>query len=163
MRQTVTFTPSDIKDVKKMIRIAGDKEFNGNGPNVTVTANYYTSTNTSGVMEIWVKVFMRAKETKTNWTEGTMTEDKKVYTCPNGWTVGSFITPSSFAYGPIEDLSHAMNVLTYSTNPTQSMVSRLEYMGDTSGDDLDTGGNIEDEAHLHLIRFNTASVCLVRK
>lgn len=163
MRQTVTFTPADVKELR-LDHINGNKEFNGDGPNVTVTATYYWDSNpATDKVEIWLRVFMRAKETNTDWTEGTVQKDIKVYTCPAGMTVGSILTKSSFTHGPLEDLSTAMNSYSYSTNPSQSMISKLEYKGDTGGDDLATGGDIETEGHLHLMKFNPVSVCLVRR
>lgn len=150
------FLPSNITELKlNHTGNGGDKEFNGHGPNVTVTANIGTR---NSYKEVWAVVTMTATETQSDWTQGTKTYEVKLYTCPDGWRVSQFTSTTSFSL-PYTDNDHALDIFVYSAS---SLISRVEVMGDTSGNDLDTGGSIEGEAHLHTLNFNRVYMKITR-
>ena len=59
-------------------RVGGDREFNGHGPRVEVSATLFVRNSN----ELWASVFMHAKETTHDWTEAEGTAEFLMFRVP---------------------------------------------------------------------------------
>ena len=105
----------------------GDREFAGNGPRVTTRVDLQRSPTA-----LSVRVYMRARETRSDYTTAEGTETFPLFTPEPGWEIENIVGPAS------------MDPHTYTddTETTDSFdrgsggpVKRLDFVGDTSGDD----------------------------
>jgi hypothetical protein len=109
----------------------GDREFNGNGPDVFATATLVGV----GTNELRVRLFMDAVETKWDWTEARGNGEWLLYQAPVGQCV------RSVSLGRTEELSyrdtdHAADV--FGQQVVGSFVRTWDVMGDTPGDEAGT-------------------------
>lgn len=74
--------PSNIAEqlVPKTL-LGGDREFDGNGPNITTTVNVRIS---DDGRKLLATVYFKAKETKADWSETKGEWERTVYTAPQG-------------------------------------------------------------------------------
>ena len=79
--------------------------------------------------ELWAEVYMRARETKKDWTTAEGTTSFKVYDSP-GRIIE--VLSSSVQDHRYTDTNHEMDVFSF---PPSNMMSRVEYVGDTKGDE----------------------------
>lgn len=149
---TETFQPADVLELR-LNHIGGDREFDGNGPKVTVSCDLSIRNNSR---EVWAKVTMDAKETKSDWTHGNRVYEVKLWTCGSGKKIASISSEKSFSFS-YEDDDTANETFNF---PVSKVVKFLELKGDTGGNDLAVG-SLEEEAHLHLLKFNKVSVLTV--
>ena len=125
---------------------SGDRDFSGNGPKVitTVTLNQYAN-------KITGTVYMRARETKDDWTraEGSKTVD--LYNVDPGWRIeslgGTHSTSHTYTDSDHEDDSYDLG----SGGP----VKRVVYVGDEDGDDAGRGTQV-------IVTFNRLTMVLVQ-
>ncbi|HEX8626849.1 MAG TPA: hypothetical protein VF755_01600 [Catenuloplanes sp.] len=121
-------------------RTHGDREFNGHGPAVRVTAQLLlTSRN------VRVRVAMVAQETVPDRTTATGTRDYLLYTAPFGRCV------TSTNIGPADELQyvdtdHAVDL--FAGRDPYSFVRQYAVIGDTAGEDagVDTGVAVSTKA-----------------
>ncbi|WP_428305618.1 hypothetical protein [Lacipirellula sp.] len=103
--------------------VAGDAEFDGNGPAVNVKVKFTVSDNT-----LLYSVYYKAKETKSDWTEASgWSPSRTVYTAPPGMRIVS--VPKS-EYELVIDTMSGHNSKTYPT-----ALGRVTLYGDTKGKD----------------------------
>jgi hypothetical protein len=116
----ITHTPTHVR---------GDKEFNGNGPSMSARLSL-----SSAATEIRWELSMRAKETKSDWSEAVGSASGVFYSPPAGWHVER-VTPtlSTFAY---VDTNTTLDVKYPGSGPVQ----RFEFIGDTQDDDIGETG-----------------------
>jgi len=134
------------------VHIAGDREFGGNGPEVTIRCEARIVNENS----IYVDVYFHVKETTSNWTEGLFEGDFLIYDdVPNGKKI-SQITSSIRSHAYYVDNDHSFD------NPpitNGNLVQSFQSIGDTSGNDL--GQCISNsDAELN-IYFNQMTIELV--
>ena len=105
----------------------GDSDFDGHGPRVRTRVDLLPSPRA-----LTVRVFMRAKETKSDYSTAEGDQTFPVYTPPPGWEIENLVEPRS------------MNPHTYTDGTVDrnddfnlggGPVKRLLFVGDTSGDD----------------------------
>lgn len=127
--------------------INGDREFNGNGPDVEANAELRID----DARKIYVDLFLHEKETKHDWTECQGDWTKLIYTAPNGWEIKSIKTDmiSTTSY---RDTDHSLDVPVVSGG---DLVKRFEIIGDTHG--LDVGNCTSGDAYMN-VYFNDVRV-----
>jgi hypothetical protein len=122
LRDNLTFMPPHV---------AGDAEFDGHGPAVTVKVKFTVSNNT-----LLYSVYCKAKETKSDWTEASgWSPTRTVYTAPPGMRIVSI--PKSEHELVIDTMSgHGSK-----TYPTA--LGRVTLYGDTKGKDAGVYTKVE--------------------
>ncbi|WP_437653644.1 hypothetical protein [Sorangium sp. So ce1182] len=106
-------------------RVGGDSDFSGNGPSVyLITGLHLVNGN-----EVWATVHIDAKETKSDWTQATGTGWFHLYTAPREITA---IFAQPFMEHKYVDTDHDRDIFGF---PAGYLVSRLEYVGDTKGNE----------------------------
>lgn len=145
--------------------IGGDKEFNGNGPNVS---QYVGLKKSNSGQSVQLDLYATWKETKSNWTEARLDRDLPLANSPNQapftkiWARGAngvyswqnWTTQYFDAYSEQwVDTDHAYDSFYPSTlpDPGPSKVWWLEEVrmkGDTKGNDV--GSCTTDAAHMNL-------------
>jgi hypothetical protein len=121
--KSVQFTPPSITYLPPKIG-SGDAEFGGNGPDVTVSVNLTKAGNS-----VDARIYMRAIETKSDWTEAAGTITKQVYIAPPGWTLESIDSP-------LNDSVHYVDTNIFPDNFNGGgPVAQFVITGDTEGDD----------------------------
>jgi hypothetical protein len=121
----VTFMPPHTR---------GDKDFNGHGPKVNVTVTLLTTP-----QEITARVFMRARETKDDWTTA---EGSKVFTLfsPDpGWRIDSVVASQSASHS-YTDGNHELDSFDLGSG---GLVKRMEFVGDKDGDEAGTRTKVD--------------------
>lgn len=108
----------------------GDREFAGNGPEVTVWA----SISIQNTNEIWATVHMFAKETRSDWTTASKTDGYKLWDGDDfGVKEVTSINSDTFTVDSYTDTDHAVDDL---EQPAGELVKRFRVTGDTRGDDV---------------------------
>lgn len=114
LRDSLTFMPPHV---------AGDAEFDGNGPSVNVKVKFTVSNNT-----LLYSIYYKAKETKRDWTEASgWSPARTVYTAPAGMRIVS--VPKS-EYELVIDTMSGHESKVYPT-----ALGRVTLYGDTRGKD----------------------------
>lgn len=128
----VTFRPPHVK---------GDRDFDGNGPNVYVRVNLR---NLGTRVEAQVR--MTAAETESDWTTASGRATYPLYTPEPGWVVDQIIGPmeDSFSY---RDGSQGNDL--FGRGP-DGPVSRYDFVGDTDGDEA--GVKTQVTVHFNRLR-----------
>ncbi|MCP4420679.1 MAG: hypothetical protein GY805_29070 [Chloroflexi bacterium] len=128
-------------------KIGGNRDFSGNGPDVTATANLYVKNNT----ELWIKVTLHAKETKSDWTEAYKEWNWSVWPGTGGARITGF-TPIGTSTATYRDNNHQLDT----PNITGSaLVQRFDIIGDTDGDDI--GNCTLDDVYMK-VQFNQIEI-----
>jgi len=103
----------------------GDRDFGGHGPNVTCVVRVFVRNQT----QLWASVFMRASETRSDWTTASGQREFQLYNhrAPIAEILSD--TVSSHFY---RDDDHEEDVFTTSAG---ELVSQFTFVGDTRGDE----------------------------
>lgn len=115
----LTYTPPHTR---------GDKEYDGHGPNIWSRVNWLNRTS-----RIDVSTYMKAKETKKDWTTAEGSKTITYYTPPAGWrikrVVGSALTTDQF-----QDYDHAENSRGMGPGgPVKTFIYRGDHKGSEAG------------------------------
>jgi hypothetical protein len=118
--QAVTFRPPRAG--------SGDAEFKGHGPAVSTSVTLLPAPDI-----LRARVYMKARETKSDWTEASGAQDFELYRPPPGWAIERLpgTTQASHSY---TDSNHDLDTFQLGGGP----VKRLVYMGDTDGNEAGT-------------------------
>ena len=104
----------------------GDREYSGNGPEVWATANWIND-GTRVNLRLW----MKAKETRSDWTTAEGERTESYYTVPSGWRIDSIV-------GNLESSAHYVdtdhNEDRQGAGPN-GPVKEFVFRGDRRGDD----------------------------
>lgn len=136
--QSITFVPPK--------QGSGDGEFDGHGPDVSTSVELSFQPKSLD-MRIW----MRAKETKSDWTLAEGSIDRQVFVPPPGWRIDSMVgqTVSTHSY---RDSNHEKDSFDLGSG---GPVKRLVYVGDTDGNDAGTRTRVD-------VAFNRLALELVQ-
>lgn len=105
----------------------GDREFAGHGPRV----NVFTWLDVQDRNELWAHVWMRARETESDWTEAEGTADYLVFRDSNVSDIYRIMSDTISAASYTDD-NHADDVLQQSE---AELVNNFVCVGDTGGDE----------------------------
>jgi hypothetical protein len=108
-------------------RVGGDREFNGHGPRVEVSATLSVRNSN----ELWVSLFMHAKETTHDWTEAEGTAEYLVFRDASFTRIVRIVSDVHSFHG-YTDTNHATDFLEL---PAGELVRQFECIGDTSGNE----------------------------
>jgi len=111
----------------------GDQDYDGNGPAVELEARLIAGDGVpGGVRNLYARVYMKAKETESDWTtaEGA-SEWKVVYTAPPGAVITALLGPTT-SEATYTDTNHTADTIAVGDEGT--LVKRFVCVGDTSSD-----------------------------
>ncbi len=132
-------------------RTRGDGDFSGNGPRVSVVVSLLTTP-----QGISARVYMRAKETEDDWTTAEGTQDFSLFSPDPGWRIDRVVS-SQFATHAYTDGNHERDSFNLGAG---GLVKRLEYVGDTSGDEAGTRTKVDVEFNQLRIQLTQTVDCV---
>lgn len=138
-----TFTPDAFTRLCPDHR-GGGREFKGHGPQVTAKA--WLSIEAKGT-ELWVTMYLHAKETTKDWTEAEKTWRKLLYSVPKGEKIKR-VTTSDRSETSYTDTNHSLDAPAVRGG---KLVKKFEIMGDTGGKDV--SNCIDDDVYMN-VYFN---------
>ena len=109
--------------------VEGDREFAGHGPHVIVNVDLVVST-----AQISCTVYMRARETQSDWSTAEGSETTLIYDAPPGYYIKDVLIPTSDSLD-YTDSNHSTD---YFPRGASGLVKSYEAYGDTDGDDIGT-------------------------
>lgn len=121
----VTFVPPHTR---------GDTEFDGHGPNVQSRISLHKNNSS-----LTASVYMKAVETKKDWTTAEGSKTFPLFTVDPGWRVENIIGPTLTTHS-YTDSNHTNDVFNLGTG---GPVNRLVYVGDTSGKEAGTRTRVD--------------------
>ncbi len=115
----ITYTPPHTR---------GDREYDGHGPNINSRVEWINRTS-----RIDVRTYMKAKETKSDWTTAEGSKTTTYYTPPSGWKIkriiGANVTTDQF-----QDYDHAANSRGMGPGgPVKTFIYRGDHKGSEAG------------------------------
>ena len=123
----------------------GDREFDGNGPNVWCTTSMTRITSNT---QLRISIYMKAEETKSDWTTAEGKFNSPVYTAPSGKDVKQILTvPTIDNFFYTDDDLGADTFFRGSTG----LVNQYVFVGDTGGDDA--GVDTKVDVTFNLVQF----------
>lgn len=137
----ITFTPSHTR---------GDREYNGNGPNVNARVNIYIDNNT-----IKARVRMQARETKSDWTTAEGSSVFTVYTAPSNRRIISIVSDKETNVNYI-DSGHAED---FFEKGSGELIKRFAFVGDTDGDDAGTRTRVKATFNRVVVKLKEIGNC----
>jgi len=123
-----TFTPAPITRLCPAW-VGGDKDFKGHGPNVTASASLQIKNSNK---EVWVNLYLHAKETRSDWTEARGTWSRYLWPIPSGYSIVNIVSDQS-SNASYTDTNHDLDRPAVQGG---SLVYKFEIMGDTWGNDV---------------------------
>jgi len=106
----------------------GDADFHGHGPEVRTTVTLLPAPDV-----LRARVYMKARETRSDWTEASGYQDFELYRPPPGWAIKRLPGTPQASHSYV-DRDHNLD----SYDLGGGLVKRLEYVGDTSGNEAGT-------------------------
>ncbi|MDP4264842.1 MAG: hypothetical protein Q8941_20105 [Bacteroidota bacterium] len=166
----IQFVPSTIGPYCPTKLLAGDREFDGHGPEIWA----WVKLRVVGKAEIYADVYMHARETVSDWSETEGTWSKLLYRAPRGYQINElpltnysevhYISkPGVSAFSPA-GVMQAMNGGAKGTDvpfKDDGLVSRWNIVGDTGGDDISTDDDCNDDTQV-AVQLNLLKVKLQR-
>lgn len=124
IEKDTTFNAGEVSFMPPHTR--GDREFNGNGPNSTATVRIYQVGN-----QIRADVYMRAVETRADWTTAEGIRTFILFTAPSDRQILSIVSSASATQSYLDN-NHTEDFFEMGTG---GLVRRFVFVGDTRGDD----------------------------
>lgn len=124
IEEDVTFNPGDVTFMPPHTR--GDREFNGNGPNSTATVRIYQVGN-----QIRADIYMRAVETRSDWTTAEGSNTYVLFTAPSDRQILRIVSTTAATQSYLDN-NHTEDFFEMGTG---GLVRRFAFVGDTHGDD----------------------------
>lgn len=116
------YVPSNVSFIPPHTN--GDREYNGNGPNISCRVRIINRRT-----QVDAEIYMRARETKSDWTEAKGTKTITLFEADPGWEIANIIGPTESAYS-FRDNDHKLDNFEGS-----GPVRTFTFMGDGEGDD----------------------------
>lgn len=145
--EIVEFTPGSFTLLCPN-HIGGDREFDGHGPAVKASATLKLKNLNK---ELWVELYLHAKETRSDWTEAEGKWEYKIWDAPSGKKIKRIISDSSSGAQYV-DTDHTLDIPTVTGG---SLVYKFEIMGDTRGNDV--GNCTADDVYMN-VYFNSVTL-----
>jgi hypothetical protein len=130
----------------------GDKDFNGHGPDVNASAKLFIKNES----ELWVRISLHVKETRSDWTEARGTWEYSLWSTPIGDKITEY-APSGQSTAAYKDDNHQLDRPSVEGS---GLVQSFEIMGDTDGNDI--GNCTNDDVYIQVF-FNEVHVKYVEK
>jgi hypothetical protein len=168
---TIQYIPSTIGPYCPKKLLGGDRDFGGHGPEIWATVSLRIVNGSS----VFADVYMHARETESDWSETEGNWSKLIYTAPAGYSITGITTgknsevhyiskPGANAFSPAGVLQAMTGGARGNDIPFKDdgLVARWNIVGDTSGDDISTDDNCNDDTQL-AIQLNTMKIKLHKK
>jgi len=161
--EEVTIYPPDMEDICPR-HIAGNRDFNSHGPNVTVICEAIFNDS-----EIYIHVYFNLIQTTDDWTEGQFDDYIKIYDVPNGKKISNILS-DNLSITLFEDTDHGADVVHSGGNfgtegdigISGNLAETFIVIGDTDGNDVPAANDICSEHHGELnIYFNPITIELI--
>lgn len=133
-------------------RNGGDKEFDGNGPSVKISATLEVRGNS-----LVAVINFRAKETKSDYTSCTHRLERVLVTIDGDKFDRIEILSGKKSEASYIDTNHDLDSPNVANG---NLVEKFEIMGDTGGDDV---GNCTDDDTKYSVYFNSVKIKIHRK
>jgi hypothetical protein len=106
----------------------GDREFSGNGPKVWATARW-----THDNAQVRLRLWMKAEETKSDWTTAEGERVETYYTAPSGWRIESVVSGLQSSAYYVDTDHNDDRVGGGPSGPVREFVFRGDRRGDDAG------------------------------
>jgi hypothetical protein len=125
---------------------SGDADFDGNGPNITTTVTLHMQPK-----RLSAELYMKAKETESDWTRAEGTKTFELYKPDPGWRIDAINGDTKFTHSYTDD-DHSLDNYNFGAG---GPITRLVYRGDDDGADAGAGTHV-------LATFNRIALVLVQ-
>ncbi|MBA4852986.1 hypothetical protein [Emticicia sp. BO119] len=146
--EEISFSPDVITFVPPHTR--GDREYDGHGPNVTARVNVYVDNNT-----IKAKIYMRARETKSDWSTAEGSGVFTIYTAPSKKRILSIVSDKETNTNYI-DSGHSED---FFEKGSGELVKRFAFVGDTDGDEAGTRTRVKVSFNRVVVKLKEIGNC----
>ncbi|MDB2606261.1 RICIN domain-containing protein [Zobellia sp.] len=149
------FYPKPIKDLCPTQLVKGDREFNGNGPQVYGSVEFVQNKNVFKVL-----IEFTAKETKSDWSTVQGEWVRNILTLPVSWRIDKILSPhktSVFDYTTSSKPTHGHQFTDSgfrqnSLSMTKGGIAKsLRFVGDTGGNDISDNNKCSDDTRIVFI------------
>lgn len=143
-----SFAPDVITFVPPHTR--GDREYDGNGPNINARVNIYVDNNT-----IKARVYMKARETRSDWSTAEGSAIFNIYTAPSNRRIISIVSDkeTSTSY---TDSGHSED---FFEKGSGELIKRFAFTGDTDGDEAGTRTKVKFTFNRVVIKLKEIGNC----
>ena len=131
-------------------RTRGDGEYDGNGPGVTSTVNIYVDGNT-----IKAKVYMRARETKSDWSTAEGSGIFNIYTAPSNRRIIGIVSDKQTSAN-YTDSGHSED---FFEKGNGELIKRFAFVGDTDGDEAGTRTRVKVTFNRVVVKLKEIGNC----
>jgi len=145
---TYQFQPTSISYMPPLTR--GDEEFAGHGPEIYALV----SLKIENKRNLVANVYMRAKETKSDWTTAEGNKKFVLYTANSDKIIESIIGPNFASYSYIDN-NHNMDEF-----PGSGPIRRFRFMGDGKGNDVGYHTRVEIDFNNIKLQLKDANDCI---
>lgn len=147
---TKQYTVDNIRDLCPTTLMKGDREFSGNGPNITGRIFL-----TYDERSVYALVTFNAKETKADWSEVRGEWIKNIINTPSNWRINRILSDNHKGFYKLNITSPSSGYALESGTQfhENSAVSRMWIRGDTGGDDISSNKDCSDDTAIRFIEF----------
>jgi hypothetical protein len=145
----VAFSPGPVTYVPPHTR--GDKEFDGHGPSVNARVDLLIRP-----QSIDARVYMKAQETKSDWTTAEGTKEFPLFRPEPGWQIDGVIEGTTTTHQYV-DTNHTSDSFDKGSG---SAVKRFVFVGDTGGDEAGTRTKVDVTFNQLRIRETQTTNCV---
>lgn len=131
-------------------RVGGDGDFGGNGPRVQVSARL----SIRNANELWVSLYMQAKETRADWTQVEGSADYLIFRDPQFKRIVRIVSDVQ-SFHSYTDTGHGTDLLEL---PAGELVRQFECVGDTKGKEAGTRTGVRAHFNPVTIEVETGTV-----
>lgn len=128
----------------------GDREYNANGPNVTARVNIYVEGNT-----IKARVYMSARETKSDWTTAEGSSVFNIYTAPSNRRIIGIVSDKETS-ASYTDSGHSED---FFEKGSGELIQRFAFVGDTDGDEAGTRTRVKVTFNRVVVKLKEIGNC----
>lgn len=146
--EEISFSPDIITFVPPHTR--GDREYDGHGPNVMARVNIYVDNNT-----IKAKLYMRARETKSDWSTADGSGVFTIYTVPSKKRILSIVSDKETDTNYI-DSGYSED---FFEKGSGELIKRFAFIGDTDGHEAGTRTRVKVTFNKVVVRLKEIGNC----
>ncbi|RYU95259.1 hypothetical protein [Emticicia agri] len=146
--EEISFSPDIITYMPTHTR--GDRDYGGHGPAITARVNIYVDNNT-----IKAKIYMRARETKSDWSTADGSGVFTIYTAPSKRRILTIVSDKETSTNYI-DSGHAED---FFEKGSGELVKRFAFVGDTDGDEAGTRTRVKVTFNRVVVKLKEIGNC----
>jgi hypothetical protein len=146
--EEISFSPDVITFIPPHTK--GDREYDGNGPNISARVNIYVDNNT-----IKARIYMRAKETKSDWSTADGSGIFNIYTAPSKKRIMAIVSDKETNTN-YTDSGHSED---FFEKGNGELIKRFAFIGDTDGDDAGTRTRVKVTFNRVVVKLKEIGNC----